>query len=264
MAEKKFLKLTQKGFQNYSGPISVYEFKDGVSVEPIPQHERDRLAAIMEFDEIAENGKENPAGIAQRLVVESEQRAPKKEVFAVQTAEEKIAEEKAAAEKAAGDLKKIYTEDELDQIIDDGGIAALRRVAKIWNVKNRSIPTLRQMVLDEQEKYLAEEGSRVERHKKAVEEVVRQTEAANAPAQTEDQVEDVTEDDDDADDDIIDAAVTGDLSAALSNDDDDSLGTEDKVDPTDPFETDPEAPLHKRADEEAENSRPETAEEGNA
>ncbi|MDE4297092.1 hypothetical protein PXK56_18045 [Phaeobacter gallaeciensis] len=207
--DKQHLKITQKGFESYNGPLSVYEFVDGVSVEPIPRHDRDRIAATMQCIEIAENGKEVIAGVAERLVTESADRAPKKEVFKTQSPEDKVAEEVTIAEKTIGEAKKVYTEDELDEIIKDGGIAALRRVAETWNVKNRSIPTLRQMVLDAQDEYVAQHGKKLGQIKEAVAKVAQNTAKANdVPEKTiEQEVED---------DEILTAAATGDLSAAVS------------------------------------------------
>lgn len=221
--DKKFLKITQKGFEHYTGPLSVYEFVDGVSVEAIPAFERDRIAASMSCVEISETGKEGTAGVADRLVTDSKARAPKKEVFKTQSVEDKVAEERKAAEKAMGDTKTIYTEEQLDEIIKDGGISALRQVAETWGVKNRSIPALRQMILDEQDKYMAEHGKRVTKATEAVEKVVRDTAKANEePAEPEASDEDA----DDAsapieqevqDEDVLaTAAATGDMSAAIS------------------------------------------------
>jgi hypothetical protein len=210
MFDKKHLKITQKGFESYNGPLSVYEFKDGVSVEPIPRHDRDRIAATMSCIEIAENGKEVTAGVAERLVVDAADRAPKPEKLKVQSVDDKVLEEKSRAEATVGDVKNVYTEAELDTIIEDGGIAALREVANIWGAKNRSIPTLRQMVLDLQEEYVAKEGARVGKAKAAVEKIVRDTAEANDADEkiVEQEVED---------DEVLAAAASGDMAAALND-----------------------------------------------
>lgn len=216
--EKKFLKIVQKGFENYNGPLSVYEFVNGVSIEAIPSYDRDRIAATMACVEVSENGKEVPAGIAERLVKDSANRAPMKEKFEVQSVDDKIAEERNAAEKVLEQTKTIYTEEELDKIIEEGGIADLRRVAEIWNVKNRSIPTLRQMILDEQDAYMVAHGLKVEANKAAVEKVVRDTQMANQTSVVE--KEELSEEEEPSDEDVIIAATTGDLGAALTEDTD--------------------------------------------
>lgn len=216
--EKKFLKIVQKGFENYNGPLSVYEFVNGVSIEAIPSYDRDRIAATMACVEVSENGKEFPAGIAERLVKDSANRAPMKEKFEIQSVDDKIAEERNAAEKVLEQTKTIYTEEELDKIIEEGGIADLRRVAEIWNVKNRSIPTLRQMILDEQDAYMVAHGLKVEANKAAVEKVVRDTQMANQTSVVE--KEELSEEEEPSDEDVIIAATTGDLGAALTEDTD--------------------------------------------
>lgn len=213
MFEKKFLKVVEPGFENYTGPLSVYEFENGVSLEAIPAHDRDRIAATMKCVEIAENGKENTAGISERLVQESKARAPVREVFERQSVEEKIEEERSAAEKSFEDTKEIYTEEQLDAIIENGGIKALREIAEAWGVKNRSIPTLRQMILDEQAAYYASEGTRIEKAKAAVEAVVRQTSEANGEPSEEKTIQQEVEDDD-----ILVAAATGDMAQAINAD----------------------------------------------
>ncbi len=221
--EKKHLQITQKGMEKYTGPLSVYEFVDGVSVDPIPLHDRDRIAATIPCVEIAENGREVIAGVSQRLVDEAKSRAPVHQKLTRQSVEDKVSEETAQAEKDLGAVKTIYTEDELDEIISDGGIAALREVASIWGVKNRSIPTLRQMVLDAQEEYVGKEGSRLEKHKAAMEDAVRKAEENNVETTPEPTPAPEADDDGDLDidEDIFAAAASGDMAAAVNAEDED-------------------------------------------
>lgn len=230
--EKKYLKITQKGFEHYNGPLSVYEFVDGVSVEPIPDFERDRIAATMSCIEVAENGKESIAGIAERLVKDSAARAPQAERFERQSVDDKVSEERRLAELALGDTKTIYTEAELDALISQGGIAALRGVASSWNVKNRSIPTLRQMILDAQDQYIVKHGKKVEANKAAVEKIVRDTEDAN---RVEEPLDDEPLNEGAApnhpDEETLNAAMTGDMSAALNEEQNDPVDDEPVVEP---------------------------------
>lgn len=222
--EKKYLKITQKGFEHYNGPLSVYEFVDGVSVEPIPDFERDRIAATMSCIEVAENGKETIAGIAERLVKDSAARAPQAERFERQSVDDKVSEERRLAELALGDTRTIYTEAELDALISQGGIAALRGVASSWNVKNRSIPTLRQMILDAQDQYIVKHGKKVEANKAAVEKIVRDTEDANRVEEPLNEGAAPNH----PDEETLNAAMTGDMSAALNEGQNDPV--DDQVD----------------------------------
>lgn len=231
--EKKHLQITQKGMEKYTGPMSVYEFVDGVSVDPIPRHDRDRIAAVVPCVEIAENGQETIAGVAERLIADAAERAPQRASLERQSVDDKAAEEVARAEKDLGKVKDIYTEDELDEKISEGGIAALRQIAGAWGVKNRSIPTLRQMVLDAQEEYVGKEGARIERHKAALKRAVERVEGQISVAE---QVSEPVADSDDLgiDEDIFAAAVSGDMSAAVSNEDPGDLDIDE-----DPFVTTP-------------------------
>lgn len=205
MSDNKYLKITSKGFENYNGPLSVYMFKDGTSVEPIPKVARDRIAATMRCVEVSENGKEVTAGVAERLIEESAARAPVLEPLRRQTVEEKVEEE---VKNVMGNVKpkRIYTEEELDKAIEKGGIAGLREIAKDWNVKNRSIPALRQMVLDSQEKWQSDaknkEADTIRKAEKIAEKVAKE----NAPKKVKSEEIDK----------VAEAAMTGDLSAAIS------------------------------------------------
>lgn len=198
--EKKFLKLTAKGFEMYNGPIGVYIFKDGQSVETIGTHERDRISANIRCVEVSENGREVVAGVSERLVSESTSRAPVTEPLKRQSASSKVDEEVTVAR---GDLtpRLVHTEEELDAIIESGGIQGLRKVGDEWNVKNRSIPALKQMILDEQETWLAKDGVAAKRQEDMLKKVEANTKASN-PEKTP------------ADENV--AAKTGDMSVAIS------------------------------------------------
>lgn len=196
------LKITQKGFENYSGPIGVYMFENGVSIEPIPANERDRLSASIECVEVDQSGKEVTAGIAHRLVADAKMRAPVEKPMLRQSVSEKVEEQVSDAEKIMGNVKPIYSPEELDKIIEDGGIKELRGVAKEWNCKSKSIPALRQMILDAQEEYLKKHGDKIEKVKKAITEIVSQAEIK----------EDLQSEE------VPSAAETGDMSAAITTD----------------------------------------------
>lgn len=159
---KKHLRIVQKGFENYTGPIHMYDFVDGVSTEPMSRNERDRISACFQCTEIAENGKEKSAGVASRLVSDTLERAPKVEALDRQSDDDKAAEDEDVKNRV-GENVEILTEDELDKIIDEGGINALREIADKWNVKDRSIPVLRQKVLDAQESFQSKRKAQQDR-----------------------------------------------------------------------------------------------------
>lgn len=199
------VKIVQKGFETYTGPLAHFEFKNGVSVEPIPAYEVDRISASVKCVTVDEDGAETVAGVAERLVTHAQSRAAPRATFQMQTHDQKVEEEVGIALKELSDDRKLYTEAELDEVIDEGGISALREVARIWGVKAKAIPVLRKMVLDAQEEYLKKSGKRLEDVVKTLKEV-----SSNARSES-DQVPDENRDEV-----LVEAAVTGDLSAAIN------------------------------------------------
>lgn len=157
MSDLKHLKIVSKGFAAYTGPLHVHLFKDGMSVEPISKVDRDRISASMRCIEVSASGKEQIAGVAERLISASAKRAPVIKALKRQDPKDKVAEEVKLATGAVNP-KRLYTEEQLDEAIEAGGIQGLREIANIWNVKNRSIPALRQMILDEQKEWEGKAG----------------------------------------------------------------------------------------------------------
>lgn len=204
--ENKRLRIVAKGFENYTGNLGVYPFVDGESVEAIPRQQRDRIAATIRCVEIGENGQENFAGISERLVADSATRAPVKTPLKRQSVESKVEEEVSIA-RGDEEPRAIYTEDQLDEIIESGGIAALRKIADIWNVKNRSIPTLRQMILDEQDAWASKDGIQQKRKEDMIKKIAEDTLKAN---KVDPQVDEKGEDQ------VENSAISGDMSAAIS------------------------------------------------
>jgi hypothetical protein len=206
--EKKRLRIVEKGFETYTGELSVYMFENGVSVETIPRVERDRIAATMACVEVDEGGREKGAGVAERLVSESKARAPEPEQTERQSEDEKSKEEREVAAKATISTVTFYSEDELDAVIAEGGIHALREVAKQWNLKGRSIPQLRDDVLNAQKTFL-------ENNQEIREQRMKMIEAGQTNPEPEPGADTNTGTDQDA---VQSAAETGDMSAALNKD----------------------------------------------
>lgn len=146
------LKITQAGFENYTGPLGPVEFVDGVSVEAVPVITADRLAAGMSLQKLDEAGNEiGQAGAAARMVggvtIPAEVLTPLKNA-----SEEDISADRrrvAEAQKRPP-VSRIYSVNELKAIADEGGISALREVAKPWGVRERSIPKLIQEIMQAQ------------------------------------------------------------------------------------------------------------------
>ncbi len=210
----KYLRLVQAGYENYSGPIGMYEFRDGVSVEPLNRAERDRLSTAFEFVEFDEiGGEETPAGIAHRLVSKNGHAFTEAVTADRQTDEEKLAENILAAmnyEKP----RTIHSRADLEKIAYQRGIAGLREVATVWGVKHRQIGELIELILVAQTEWVENRTARIAQiiendptYKPVVEEPKAEVEAeVEAKAEPED-----------VDQGVLDAAASGDLSAAVNN-----------------------------------------------
>lgn len=157
----KHIKITSKGWTSYTGLLGTSWFKDGMSVEPLPRMVSDRLAAVVSFVEINEDGTETPGGAAYRMIAESRERAPISRESARQSEAERLEEERLdtlRAEKAPAE--RIYTGAELEAIADAKGIKGLREISDAWGVKERSIPNLISATLKAQSKFLSERQAR--------------------------------------------------------------------------------------------------------
>lgn len=214
----KHLKITQAGFENYTGDLSVYHFTEGLSDEKIGRNERDRIAAAMTCVEVDDDNIETPAGSTHRMV--SDRAAYFEPVPPAQrmTEAEKMAEDKAFVMKALGANAApiIYTEEELNAVADTGGISGLRAIAEPLNVKDRNLNVLVQKILAVQTEVLDRWTAARDERIAALDEDID----APVPLVLVD-----IEDDDDSDivgsaelTDVQVAAMGGDLSAALNKD----------------------------------------------
>jgi len=159
----KKIRLTGKAYRGYTGFLGTVEFVDGVSVHPLDIYARDRIALSFDANEIDEDGNEERAGVAHRLVAASKAAAPVIKAAERQTEEEKEAElraDKLRANQAPAD--QIYTREELEALARKEGIAGLRhKVADKWGLKHRAIGTLIEMVLKAQEAFIAKKNGGV-------------------------------------------------------------------------------------------------------
>lgn len=150
----KHLKIVAKGFEGYNGLLGQDRFVDGVSVEPLPRNVRDRLSATMQMIEIDAEGEEQAAGVAHRLVSDSEMRAPVLEESPRMTESEKIEEMRQRilrGEKIP--VSRFYTLGELEAVADKSGIKGLRVIADPWGLKSKRIVDLIRAILTAQDNY---------------------------------------------------------------------------------------------------------------
>lgn len=150
----KRLRLTHPGYEDYTGQVGKYAFVDGLSDELMSMAERDRIAAAMACDEIDEDGHRQPAGYAARVLREYETRS-EVVVSVRQNAAEKRVEDIAALLNGLT-IPVIRTRGELEEIASEGGIEKLREVAEPWDVRSRAILELIAKIEDAQDNYIAD------------------------------------------------------------------------------------------------------------
>jgi hypothetical protein len=148
------IRLTQKGWEGYTGDFGGQQFVDGVSVEQLPRNIVDRLSANVNCVTIDAEGEETPAGIARRIIGGQTIPVTSLEPLKRQSAKEKDDELKndRMTTKAKSQVQ-FYTANELEALAARSGIHGLREVAKPWGCKDRSINKLIKAILEAQETY---------------------------------------------------------------------------------------------------------------
>lgn len=119
------IRMTQAGWDNFTGYFGVVEFRDGLSVNEVSDMEAQRIAAVISVNR--EDGT-NPS--AAQLI--NDTRAQPMEV---------VSTPRGDADAPAGTPVK-YTAEQLAEIADKQGIAGLRVIAKSLDVAGKSIAEL--------------------------------------------------------------------------------------------------------------------------
>lgn len=162
------IKITAPGWETFTGDFGSVDFVDGVSSHVLPRIMIDRLAAMVSCALVDDDGNEiGQAGAAARLV--SGKAVPMEAVKPLEsmTEAEQAAERRAAVDAALKNpAQKIYSEAELIAIGENGGIRALRGVAKPWNVRNRDIEKLIHSILVAQAEFGAMKATALAAEKK--------------------------------------------------------------------------------------------------
>lgn len=227
----KKLKVATAHMAGYTGVLGAVRFENGESVEWLPRHIRDRMAAAMPFVEIDQNGISQPAGAQYRMINEAQERAPVLVPLERQSETDKAAE-LARSQLDSQKLPELLTREQLEAIADKGGIKAVREVGIRWNAKHRSIAVLIEMILDAQKAYLAKRGisledyaaERAESTPPPADENADAVVSTEEPAPIDDEPLDVPSPANQAAIDkmnqkLAEAAASGDLGAALSAED---------------------------------------------
>lgn len=200
------LKLSGSRWAGFTGHLGTVDFKDGISVDPVSDRIADRLSAAMPMVLIDEKGREvGEAGVVPRLLRESAHRqAEVRASLDRQTEAERKAEDlQIALQEAKSPTDSFYSQEQLQAIADEKGIKGLRLVAEPWNVKGKAIPALIEQILASQNKFLeARKGTiqAVADVQKEIESEVVEEKGEETPTETI----------------IQEAAISGDLSAAIS------------------------------------------------
>lgn len=243
------IRIVEPGFEGYTGLIHRFNFTDGVSDELLHRVDIDRLSTALRFETVVEEDAPEgvapqPVGIAHRLTWDRDRQAEVIEPSQVQTEEEKLTEEMVALEKAMAETAppKRYTDEELQRIADEKGMAGIRAIAEPLGLKDRRLVDLMAQIAEKQDEIITRWTLKHEAKVAALAELQAQKEALAGPAEepAEFEFEEVTPEELAADGieanevpvrapvddvlptlveppavDLLDAAASGDLGAAL-------------------------------------------------
>lgn len=210
----KHLKLIQRNYVGYTGQIGRWGFVDGISVEAIPAIERIRIAANFNVVELDADGNEDGNPSPSHIVVENHRtRLTLRDPLPRQTEEDKK-DENVRAVMGAEKPKPLLSQEALDLVASESGIAGLREVAKIWDVRSKSIPVLIQMILDAQKAYADATRETLVKKGAPAEEIDRLLSYSNEPLKQK--VNFTAEKTTSTPSEVLNAARDGDLSAAIN------------------------------------------------
>lgn len=129
------IKLTQPGWETFTGAFGGVTFDNGVSVEEIADRQAQRLSAIVTCERL-EDGT-NPS-VSQMLIDMKNDAAPMEE--------QRVRGEESVATPAAPQ----YTREQLEAVAAEKGIAGMREIADKFEVKGTSIVKLIEAILSKQ------------------------------------------------------------------------------------------------------------------
>lgn len=182
----KRVRITQRGWDDFTGQYGPVMFDKGVSVHPLPPTLIARIGGLISIVEIDEEGNERQAGPSADLV-----RGGSVSVEPHQAMTE--ATESDALKERLEDLKKtgvpptgrFHTVEELEAVVEENGIKGLREIADKWGVKDRSIPGLLREILKAQAEFQRDFEKRVDDVKAKAEETRKTEEDAANAAETD-------------------------------------------------------------------------------
>lgn len=159
------IKITQDGWQGYTGILGTLEFVNGVSTTVPSRVQAAQFGVVMKFAEVDDEGKELGQMSANVELVRTKNVAAEVLVPMKRASEMPKPEPKPEAAKAPevtapnpmpfeapADPAKVYTADELAAIADKDGIKGLRKIGTPLGAKNTSISALIEEILQAQAK----------------------------------------------------------------------------------------------------------------
>jgi hypothetical protein len=149
------IKITQPGWEGFTGDLGVTAFKDGVSVEPVNRRHIAIIGASLSLVSVDEDGVEgeNPA-LQHQMLTNGSMSLPAPTLTALPRATE--AEVSKAAPKSADPAAVVFhSKENLETIAEKKGIAGLREIMDPLGVKASSINKAIQVILKEELKLKA-------------------------------------------------------------------------------------------------------------
>lgn len=144
------IRLTQEGFENYSGQMGVLMFEQGLSTTDVSPNDARRIGAVMRCEW---EGGDDPSN-AQRLLDSMHTPAP---VFVADgqgtdhDAEKAVVEHKEQVVSQVNDIPKTtdtgWSQEQLEAVADKEGIKGLRAIADPMGIKGTSIRELIKEIL---------------------------------------------------------------------------------------------------------------------
>lgn len=118
------VKIDQIGWDSYTGQLGMVPFENGISTRPLTDHEMTRLGASIKLVKV---GSDEQVGAATTMA-NSRHLSAEVETAIIPTEEKP---------EVVVELK--YTKDQLEEIASEGGIKAIREIAKEFDVKGVEI-----------------------------------------------------------------------------------------------------------------------------
>lgn len=142
------IRILERGWETFTGDFGSVLFKDGVSIELLPEVFIDRVATQLRTIDVDTGLQVGPQqrhldSMAVRMTVVEPSKGPVNRMGLAKADQVAIAVENGQEEKAS---VKLYTEDELYKIAEsggvDGGIIGLRKIGAEYGVKARALTDL--------------------------------------------------------------------------------------------------------------------------